>query len=104
MLDINDLKKYLKDVACSITPYNSYVIYYDSQNNKILKNDDVDAIKTMYTNIFNKSLVPLLTNIDYLKIRLSVCQIIYRFKENYLTIKKLNVIGITPNGKILIIN
>ena len=99
MLDINELKKYLEDAAYNITPYGSYIIYYDSQNNKILKNDDVDAIKTMYTNIFNKSLVSLLTNIDYLKIRLSVRQIIYKFNENYLTIEKLNVIGITPNGK-----
>lgn len=99
MLNINELKKYLEDVAYNITPYGSYIIYYDSQNNKILKNDDVDAIKTMYTNIFNKSLVSLLTNIDYLKIRLSVHQIIYKFNENYLTIEKLNVIGITPNGK-----
>lgn len=99
MLDVNELKKYLEDAAYNITPYGSYIIYYDSQNNKILKNDDVDTIKTMYTNIFNKSLVSLLTNIDYLKIRLSVRQIIYKFNENYLTIEKLNVIGITPNGK-----
>ena len=99
MLNVNELRKYLEETAYNITPYGSYIIYYDSQNNKILKNDDVDAIKTMYTNIFNKSLVSLLTNIDYLKIRLSVHQIIYKFNENYLTIEQLNVIGITPNGK-----
>ena len=101
MLNVNELKKYLEDTAYNITSYGSYIIYYDSQNNKILKNDDVDAIKTMYTNIFNKSLVSLMTNIDYLKIRLSVNQIIYKFNENYLTIEKLNVIGITPNGKFI---
>ena len=87
MLNINELKKYLENVAYNITSYDNYIIYYDSQNDKILKNDDVDKIKTMYTNIFNKSLVPLLTNIDYLKIKLSVHQIIYRFKENYLQSK-----------------
>ena len=104
MLNINELKKYLENVAYNITSYDNYIIYYDSQNDKILKNDDVDKIKTMYTNIFNKSLVPLLTNIDYLKIKLSVHQIIYRFKENYLTIEKLNVIGITPNGEFVAIS
>lgn len=104
MLDVNELKKYLENVAYKITHDNSYIIYYDSQNDKILKNDDVDAIKTIYTNIFNKSLVSLLTNIDYLKIRLSVYQIIYEFKKNYLTIKKLNVIGIIPNGEFVAIS
>ena len=49
MLDVNELKKYLENVAYKITHDNSYIIYYDSQNDKILKNDDVDAIKTMYT-------------------------------------------------------
>ena len=34
MLDVNELKKYLEDAAYNITPYGSYIIYYDSQNNK----------------------------------------------------------------------